>query len=175
MSGDGLELRCNGCLHNRWMDVCCLGYCQMTPALAWLTLTAATGLVLAVRNPRTAAIAFALSLPLTYYAAHMPLGMPADSAPQGRWQVHGARIDKDVAIYALLSRDGSEPRFYRLPYTVHAANDLQQALDAQFGGNGSGIGAIVGEDGSAAFHADPVTGTDDKPAETPLINGEVGG
>lgn len=142
----------------------------MTTTLAWLTLTAATGLVLAIRNPRAAVIAFAVSLPLTYYAAHMPLGMPDSNGPQaGRYQVHGARIDKDVAIWALMSRDGAEPRYYRLPYTVHAANDLQQALDAQFGGNGSSINAIVGEDGSAAFHADPVTGTDDKPAETPLI------
>ena len=146
----------------------------MTPTLAWLTLTAATGLVLAIRNPRAAVIAFALSLPLTYYAAHMPLGMP-DTGPIGRYQVHGARIDKDVAIYALLSRDGAEPRYYRLPYAEHAANELQAALDAQFGGNGGGISAEIGESGGAVFHADPVTGTLDKQAETPLINGEIGG
>ena len=146
----------------------------MTPTLAWLTLTAATGLVLAIRNRRAAVIAFAVSLPMTYYAAHMPLGMP-DTGPQGRYQVHGARIDKDVAIYALLSRDGAEPRYYRLGYAEASANDLQAALDAQFGGNGGGISAEIGESGGAVFHADPVTGTLDKQAETPLINGEIGG
>ena len=148
----------------------------MTPTLAWLTLTAATGLVLAIRNRRAAVIAFAVSLPITYYAAHMPLGMPDGNEPQaGRYQVHGARIDKDVAIWALMSRDGAEPRYYRLGYAEASANDLQAALDAQFGGNGGGISAEIGESGGAVFHADPVTGTIDKQAETPLINGEVGG
>lgn len=172
MNGDGGIVACAAdfciwiCL---WVS---LGCKLMTPAIAWLTLTAATGLVLALRNPRAAVIAFTASLPLTYYAAHMPLGMPiGGKPPAGRYQVHGARIDKDVAIYALMSLDGAQPRYYRLPYTESTASDLQEAMDAQFGGNGGGITAEIGESGGAVFHADTVTGTFDKQAETPLIGG----
>lgn len=144
----------------------------MTPAIAWLALTAVTGLVLAIRNPRAAVIAFMASLPLTYYAAHMPLGMPiGGKPPAGKYQVHGARIDRGVAIYTLMSLDGAQPRYYSLPYSESAASDLQEAMDAQFGGNAGGVGADIMPSGAAVFHADPVTGPEDKQAEAPLIGG----
>ncbi len=142
----------------------------MTPITAWLALTAlnATALLPARRALNVAG--FVAATALSFYVAHAPLGQPVIGEPAaGQYQVHGARIDDGKAIFVLLSRDGDEPRYYRLGYAEASANDLQAALDAQFGGNGGGISAEIGESGDAAFHAAPVTGEIEKVPEAAII------
>lgn len=150
----------------------------MTVALAlWLVLTLATAALafLAVRRRMSSSLAvflFVAIAPLGFAAMQQPLGYPDyDSLPPGEWRVLGARIDTDVAIYALLDDGSGEPHLYRLPYSAGEADKLQQALDNTAGGLASGVTVRADDQGDPEFHENPVRGDEPKQAETPLIQG----
>lgn len=118
----------------------------MTPAITlWAAFVLATG-VIAWFGTRRQAVLFAIIAALTLPAALTTLGHPTPrQPPAGEHTVLGARIDKDVAIYVLLQAD-PVPRYYVLPYSDKAANDLQRAMDG-----GQGVAMEMGEDGSPGF------------------------
>jgi hypothetical protein len=106
----------------------------------------------------------------TAAALWVPTGTPRLTVPPaGHYQVLGADIVVDVAIYALLKPEGGEAVYYRLPYSTAQANALQAAMDG-----GNGVKADVGTEGGVAYDGDPpVHGDEDKHAEQPQLN--VGG
>lgn len=97
-------------------------------------------------------------------------GTPRLTAPPpGHYQVLGADIQVDVAIFALLKSGDMPATYYKLPYSAAQANALQAALD---GGNGAH--AEVGEGGGVAYDGEPpVSDSEHKQAEQPQLN--VGG
>lgn len=145
----------------------------MTAALTiWLAFVAAAG-ALAYFGPRRQAMAFALvaamALPATFHA--LGRAAPWQPAP-GEYTVLGARIDVPGAgaagaIFVLINAN-PEPRYYRLPYSQQAANDLQAALDGAADGEGT-VTLNMGEDGAAGFSEDVPPAGPAKVAETPLI------
>ena len=136
----------------------------MTPAITlWAAFILATGAIAWFGTPRQAA-AFTLVAALTLPAAFTTLGHPTPLAPPaGEHTVLGARIDKDVAIYVLLNADG-EPRYYVLPYSDQAANDLQRAMDG-----GQGVAMEMGEDGSPGFGEPSVAAEPEKQKEGAVL------
>jgi hypothetical protein len=128
---------------------------------AWLLLTlcmaaVATSAAWSRRDThhRTMAVlALVIAAPLSFYTLRVPLGLPDDSTPVGKWNVHGARIDVDEAIYVLVSHDGLMPVYLKLPYTTQTANELQAAMDAAQGDEGP---TMEMQDGEAKFEAPPV-------------------
>jgi hypothetical protein len=116
----------------------------------------------------------ALSLPLAVITVSAGLvtvsGTPRFiSPPTGHYTVLGARIDVDVAIYALLDDGKGEPRYFKLPYTASQANALQAALDGAQ--DGQGVQAIVGPDGGVSYDGPPpVQGLPPKQAEQPAVS-----
>lgn len=140
---------------------------------AWLALTlslaAVTGFAVWSRRETSARTATVLALlvaaPMAYYSLKAPLSLPAENPAHGEYDVVGARIDVDVAIWVLLSQAGSEPRFYVLPYTAATANKLQQALDASQEGDGPRL--EMTESGEAVFHAPPVRADPPKQPQEP--------
>lgn len=141
----------------------------MTPAITlWLSFVLSAGFV-AWFGTRRQAIAFAIAAIATAPATLLPLGHPTFLAPPpGQHTVLGARIDQDVAIYVLL--DGPTPRYYVLPFSQGAANDLQSAQDAAADGEG-GVAMTMGEDGSPGFSEATPPEEPDKQAERPMIGG----
>ena len=122
----------------------------MTPAITlWAAFVLATG-VIAWFGSKRQAIAFLVVAIATAALPITTLGHPTPrQPPTGEHTVLGARIDKDVAIYVLLdgvSVGSAEPRYYVLPYSDQAANDLQRAMDG-----GQGVAMEMGEDGSPGF------------------------
>jgi hypothetical protein len=106
-----------------------------------------------------------------WFALMVPLGRPAAQLPAGEFVVLGARIDVPTdssagAIYVLVDGIADEPRYYRVPYSTRAANDLQNAMDGENGAQVTADG-----DGGATFHEPPVTADEPKQAETPIIGG----
>jgi hypothetical protein len=104
-----------------------------------------------------------------WLALHALLGLPSHNLPQGEFAVLGARIDTPTdtsagAIYVLV--DGSPPRYYVLPYSKHAAEQLQAALN-----DGNGIRMEAQEGGDVEFGEAPVAADEPKQAETPIIGG----
>lgn len=100
-------------------------------------------------------------LPLSHAAPWTP--------PPGKYQLLGARIDVDVAIWIWIDLDG-EPRAYRMPYTAGKANELQAALDDLTIG-GEATATIGGRGGGTSYSGTapdegPVEG---KPIEQPLV------
>ena len=118
----------------------------MTPAITlWAAFVLATGAI-AWFGTRRQAVAFLVVAVATASLPITTLGHPTPrQPPAGEHTVLGARIDKDVAIYVLLNAD-PEPRYYVLPYSDKAANDLQRAMDG-----GQGVAMEMGEDGSPGF------------------------
>jgi len=127
--------------------------------LLTLALAAVAGIAVWSRRPTHARVlavaALVVATPLAYGAMRVALGLPDDRTPAaGRYDVLGARIDVDVAIYVLL--DGVKPHHYRLPYSVGLANALQQALDAAGSSEGNAQIEITNE-GETVAHDPPVT------------------
>lgn len=140
---------------------------------AWLFLTAALALMALIavwaRRPSEWRLAAVLCLPLAaavaYGALMVPLGKPTTSVPPGEYNVLGARIDIDQAIYVLL--DAEVPVYVRLPYSKEAAEKLQQGLN----GDGEVVGDMSDE-GEMQFHEAPVTSGAAKTVETPTYEVE---
>jgi hypothetical protein len=144
-------------------------YAHATPATACLVLALALAAFAYGALRRWTAIAL---LPVSMAAVAMvalSLGRPVPmTPPPGDYQVLGADIQVDVAIYVLLKGDG-EAVYYRLPYTTQQADALQQAMDGE-----GGAKAEVGEDGGVRYDGEPsVQGEENKVPEAPAYS--VGG
>ena len=139
-------------------------------ASVWLLLSVVMCGFAWVAGKRLAALSLPLAVALAAFAIYVPLGMPVPHSPMpGKYTVLGARIDVDVAIYALLDDGKGEPRYYKLPFSNSAANSLQSALDGSQ--DGQGVQAIVGQDGGVAYDGDaPVTGEPPKAPERPAVS-----
>lgn len=153
----------------------------MTVAIVlWLCLTFSLGVsaLVAVWSHCTnesrmgAVMIFLSAAPLAFLAMQAPLGY-ADPGrlPPGEWRVLGARIDVDVAIYAMLDNGDGEPRLFRLPYSAGEADKLQQALDNTAGGLASGATIRADDQGEPEIHEEPVRGDEPKQAEQPMFGG----
>lgn len=122
--------------------------------------------------PRTVlpfAIVAALTLPAGFYA----LGHPSVSTlPTGEFEVIGARIDEDVAIYVLISGDGAEPIYYRLPYDEQTASQLQKAMDGARG-NGGTVMAKIGDGQAVGFSERARPGEPPKQVERSIIGSDI--
>jgi hypothetical protein len=119
---------------------------------------------------RLAALSLPVAVVITAFAIWVPTGTPRFTAPPaGHYTVLGARIDVDVAIYALLDDGKGEPRYFKLPYSTSQANALQQAMDGS--PDGQSVQAIVGQDGGVSYDgSSPVTGLPPKQAEQPAVS-----
>ena len=119
---------------------------------------------------RWLALALPLAVALAAIAIYFPTGSPRfTTPPPGKYTVLGAKIEVNVAIWALLDDGNGEPRYYRLPYSTSAANDLQQALDGAQ--NGQGVKAVIDGEGGQSYDGDPpVTGEETKVPEAPAIS-----
>lgn len=143
----------------------------MTTALLALTATLATMAWLAIwaRRPTASRYLAIATLPtaiaISWLALQQPLGAPADNPPPGEYTVLGARIDAGEAIYVLL--DGDPPRYYRLPYSHEAAEQLQEAM---LGEGGAVMDAQEG--GRFDFHEAPVSAAPPKQPESPAFTVE---
>jgi hypothetical protein len=142
----------------------------MTQAITlWLAFVLAAGAVAWFGNKRQA-LAFVIIAALTAPASFMTLGHPSiTKPPAGEHTVLGARIDVDEAIYVLLD-DAPEPKYYRLPYSQGAANQLQAALDGAADGVG-GVAMRMGEDGSPGFAETAPPPEPEKRGERAIIGG----
>lgn len=118
---------------------------------------------------RISAILLPFAVTVAAFAVYLPTGTPRfTKPPSGKYTVLGARIDVDIAIYALLDDGKGEPRFYKLPYSQSSANQLQGALDGSQ--DGQGVTANVDGDGGVQYDGEPpVTGEAPKAPETPVV------
>lgn len=118
---------------------------------------------------RVAALSLPLAVALAALMVWLPTGTPRfTQPPAGKYTVLGARIDVDVAIWALLDDGKGIPRYFRLPYSAKAAGELQNAMDGAE--NGQGVKAEVDGEGGASFDGEaPVTGEPPKQPEQPAI------
>lgn len=148
---------------------------------AWLALTLAlAGITLiAVWSRRDTpnrlwvVVMFLLTAPLSYVLLQEPLGYPdPDKLPKGEWRVLGHQIIENVAIFAMLDDGSGEPHLYRLPYTNGQADQMQKAMDAQAGGQASGVKVRTNDQGEYEVHPEPVRASPEKHPETPQIQGE---
>ncbi len=107
-----------------------------------------------------------LTVALAAYYLYIPTGSPRFTAPpQGDYQLIGADIQPNVAIYALLKPADGPAVFYRLPYSTTQANSLQQAMDGE-----GGAKATVNGEGGVSYDGDPpVTGEPPKVPEQPAV------
>lgn len=147
---------------------------------AWLTLSAilASMAWVAIWARRdtgwrgTSVAIVPVAIGASWLALMVPLGKPAANLPAGEWAVLGARIDVPTetsagAIYILVDGVADEPRYYRIPYSTRAANDLQNALDGE-----GGVVIKTDGEGGDTFHPAPVTAEEPKQAETPIYEVE---
>ncbi len=118
---------------------------------------------------RWIALTLPVAVALAALAIYVPTGSPRfTTPPKGDYQVVGADIQVDIAIYVLLKLGDAPPVFYKLPYSAMQANSLQQAMDGAE--NGSGVKATVDGEGGVAYDGDPpVTGEPPKAPEQPAI------
>ncbi|WP_159585947.1 hypothetical protein [Chelativorans xinjiangense] len=142
------------------MTTAWLALTTILAAFAWLTIWA--------RRPTAsryiAVAALPLALAAVWLALTSMLGKPADGGlPPGEYEVLGARIDVDEAIYVLL--DGEPPRYHRLPYSAQAAEQLQGAIES---GNGVQI-TMDGDGGEMTFHEPPIEADAPKRIERPSM------
>jgi hypothetical protein len=139
-------------------------------ASVWLGLSLLLSLYAWFAARRLPALLLPLSATIAAAALWVPTGSPRlTHVPAGKYTVVGAKIEVDVAIYALLDDGKSEPRFYRLPYSAAQANALQQAMDAAQ--NGQGVKATIDGQGGAQFDGPPpVTGEPPKQVEQPAVS-----
>lgn len=142
-------------------------------ATDWLFLSVMLCAFAWMAGRKLAAITLPLCVVLAAFAVYLPLGKPIPLAPKaGEYTVLGAKIEVNVAIWVLLddNKNPSEPRYYRLPYSNEAANQLQAAQDASQGtGQGPHV-KIDGEGGQSYDSEPPVTGEPPKTPETPQIS-----
>jgi hypothetical protein len=90
----------------------------MSIALAsvWLGLALLLSFYAWLAGKRVAALSLPVAVVITAFAIWVPTGTPRfTSPPAGHYTVLGARIDVDVAIYALLDDGRGEPRYFKLP------------------------------------------------------------
>lgn len=142
----------------------------MTPAITlWLAFVLSVGAVTWFGNRKQAVVFTIISIALGFLVG-LPLGHPSTSKPPaGDYTVIGARIDVDEAIYVLLSAEG-EPRYYKLPYSQAAANELQAAQDGTATGEGT-VTMSMGPDGSPGFAEETPPPEPAKTAERAIIGG----
>lgn len=141
----------------------------MTPAITlWLAVVLSIGAVTWFGNRKQAVVFTLISIALGFLVG-LPLGHPSTSKPPaGDYTVLGARIDVDEAIYVLL--DGSIPKYYVLPYSQAAANELQAAQDGTADGEGT-VTMSMGESGSPGFAEETPPPEPAKTAERAIIGG----
>jgi hypothetical protein len=139
-------------------------------ASVWLGLALLLSFYAWLAGKRVAALSLPLSVITVSAGLVIVSGTPRlTSPPAGHYTVLGARIDVDVAIYALLDDGKGEPRYFKLPYSTSQANALQQAMDGS--PDGQGVQAIVGQDGGVQYDGPPpVTGLPPKQAEQPAVS-----
>ncbi|MBZ9984906.1 hypothetical protein LB521_27620 [Mesorhizobium sp. BR-1-1-8] len=144
-------------------------YGAVSPATACLALALALGAFAYGVLRRWTTVALLPASMAAVAVVVLSLGRPLPmTPPPGDYQVLGAKIVVDVAIYALLD-DGTTATYYVLPYSTSAANDLQAAQDGE-----GGASASVGEDGGVAYDGEPpVQGDAAKEPEAPAYS--VGG
>ncbi|PDT79937.1 hypothetical protein [Sinorhizobium sp. BJ1] len=142
----------------------------MTPAITlWLAFVIAAAAIAWFGTYRQA-LCLALVTLLTLPATILPLGHATPLAPpQGRYAVLGARIDVDEAIWVLLDSGAGPPKYYKLPFTTTAANDLQKAMDMVVGQEGGSVSMTMGEGGSPGFSEETPAGEPPKQAERALL------
>lgn len=118
---------------------------------------------------RWVALTLPVAVALAALAVYIPTGSPRLTAPpKGEYQLLGADIQVNVAIYALLKPASGPAVFYKLKYSTSQANALQAALDAAQ--NGQGVKAKIDGEGGAEYEGDPpVQGDAPKVPETPAI------
>lgn len=118
---------------------------------------------------RWLALALPVAVALAAFCVYIPTGSPRlTSPPAGDYQLLGAKIEPNVAIWALLDDGKGPPRYYRLAYSTSAASELQNAMDGAQ--NGQGVKAKIDAEGGAEYSGDPpVTGLPLKTAEQPAI------
>ncbi|MBZ9807714.1 hypothetical protein [Mesorhizobium sp. ESP-6-2] len=136
-------------------------------ASTWLGLSLVLCLSAWVAKRRIVAVSLPFAVCIAALAVYIPTGSPRFTAPPaGEYQVLGADIQVDVAIYALLKPKDGPAVYYKLPYSTSQANALQGALDGE-----GAAKAQVGENGGVSYDGDPpVTGTEPKQPETPAIS-----
>lgn len=141
----------------------------MTPAITlWLAFVLSVGAVTWFGNRKQAVVFTTISIALGFFVG-LPLGHPSTSKPPaGDYTVLGARIDVDEAIYVLL--DGPIPKYYVLPYSQAAANELQAAQDGTADGEGT-VTMSMGESGSPGFAEETPPPEPAKTAERAIIGG----
>lgn len=137
---------------------------------AWLLLAAVLAwfcwvTVARAERPIETVLALALTTAGAFFLVQIPLGYPdAELPPKGEYVVNGARIDVDVAIYAMLSQDG-EPHLYVFPYSNQTSQQLQEVLDEDDGDVLVGISS----EGKPVFYRAPVAEDAPKVVDTPTM------
>lgn len=142
----------------------------MTAAITfWLVFVIATGAVAWFGNKKQAGAFVAIAI-ATACIPVLTLGHPSfNKPPAGDYTVLGARIDVDEAIYVLLDA-APEPRYYRLPYSQGAANQLQAAIEGTADGEGT-VRGHFGATGSPGFSEEAPPPEPEKRAERAIIGG----
>ena len=139
-------------------------------ASTWLGLCAVLSIFAWFANRRFIAAALPFAAIIAALALYVPLGKPIPFSPKpGRYTVLGAKIEVNVAIWALLDDGTGEPKYFRLPYSSSAASQLQNALDGAQ--NGQGVEAQVDGQGGASFDGEPPVHADEpKVSEAPALS-----
>lgn len=140
-------------------------------ATDWLALAVLLCLFAWWAGRRFVAVLLPFAAVIAAFAVYLPTGTPRFTLPPAaEYTVLGAKIVPNVAIWVLLDDNkGAEPRYYRLPYTNEAANQLQQAQDDAAGG-GPGVKLNIDGEGGQSYEGDPpVTGEPPKAPEQPAV------
>lgn len=142
---------------------------MITSITLWLFFVLSVGFITLFGNVKQA-MAFCCVVLVTLTVVFMPLGHPAFwKPPKGEYTVLGVRIDIDEAIYVLLD-DGGEPKYYKLPYSKEAAEQLQNAMDGTADGEGS-VRMRMSDDRSPGFFEEGGQQEQPKRQEAPMFGG----
>lgn len=139
----------------------------------WLGLAVLLSIFAWFAGRRRAAILLPFAVAVAAIAVWVPTGSPRfTEPPPGKYTVLGAKIEVDVAIWALLDDGNGIPRYFRLPYSSGAAGELQEAMDGAE--DGQGVQAMVkgGTGGDGVHYEGPppsVHEPEPKQAEQPAI------
>lgn len=136
----------------------------------WLALAGLLCIAAWFANRRFITVLLPFAAIIAAYAVYLPTGSPRlTNPPAGKYTLLGAKIEVNVAIWALLEDGSGTVRYYRLPYSSSQANALQAALDGAE--NGQGVQANIDGEGGASFDGPPpVTGTETKTPEQPALS-----